>query len=112
MRSLISKNKRIKVMVHQRLSSTDSWDEACLEFTEIDRSELVFSRGVPSHQVEKIEFVEIFFKIAGQWKKYKINNLKPIYEYADQNMIRRVSFSFNEEEQNDFDQSFRIARCC
>lgn len=112
MRSLISKNKRIKVMVHQRLSVSDSWDEACLEFSEIDRSELSFSRAIPISQVEKIDFVDIYFKIAGQWKKYKINDLKPIFEYTDQNMIRHVSFSFNEKEQNDFDQSFRIARCC
>lgn len=99
-------------MVHQRLSSCDSWDEACLEFSEIDRSHLAFSRPIPTSQIERIEFVEIFFKISGHWKKYKINNLKPIYEYTDQNLIGRVSFEFNEKEQSDFDQSFRIARCC
>ncbi len=112
MRSLITRNKRIKVIVHQRLSGRESWDETCMEFAEIDRTELIFSRPVGLRVLEKLDFVEIYFKIAGKWKKYRISNLVPIFDYADQNIINRVSFKFDEEEQNDFDQSFRIARCC
>lgn len=99
-------------MIHQRLNSKESWDDSCLEFAEIDRTELIFSRPVSISTLEKISHIDIFFKISGQWKKYKINNLTPIFEYTDQNIIGRVSFKFNESEQSSFDQSFRIARCC
>ena len=112
MRSLITRNKRIKVIVHQKLSEKDSWDETCMEFTEIDRSELIFSRPTNLSTLDKVDSVEIYFKISGKWKNYIINNLSPIFDYADQSVIQRVSFNFEKKEQNDFDQSFRIARCC
>ena len=112
MRSLITRNKRIKVIVHQKLSAKDSWDETCIEFAEIDRSELIFSRPINVSILDKMDTVEIYFKISGKWKKYIINTLSPIFDYSDQSIIQRVSFNFEKKEQSDFDQSFRIARCC
>jgi len=112
MRSLISRNKRIKIIVHQNLSAEDSWDDNCLEFSHIDRDELILSRAINTSLLDKIQFVEIFFKIAGNWKKYRISDFNPILEYKDKSIVDRLSFHLEEREQVDFDQSFRIARCC
>jgi len=112
MRTILIGNKRIKVITHQKFSSEDLWDECCFEFREIGRSELSFSRPVAKLTLDKLDYLEIFFKIAGKWKKYKITELVPVLEVEGQTEYTKVSFELPKSQRPDFEQSFRIARCC
>ena len=109
MRSLLIGNKRIKVITHQKLLGDDSWDENCFEFNEISKGELSLSSPINTKTFEKLDYVDLFFYIAGKWKKFRIDAFDAMYEIAGQDYIKKLSFSIQDES---FETSFRIARCC
>jgi len=112
MRTILIGNKRIKVITHQRFLADDLWDECCFEFREIGRSELTFSRPVSRSALEKLDYIEIFFKIAGKWKKFKLTEFSLVVEEEGQIDFSKISFNMSQDQRPDFEQSFRIARCC
>jgi hypothetical protein len=112
MRTILIGNKRIKVITHQKFLADDLWDECCFEFKEIGKSELSFSRPITRTALEKLDYVEIFFKISGKWRKYKISEFSLVIEEQGQTEFSKVIFNMSQDQRPEFEQSFRIARCC
>jgi hypothetical protein len=112
MRSLLIGNKRIKVITHQRLDNSDSWDECCFEFKDISKGEITLSRPITSKALEKLDYVDIFFFISGKWKKFRFSDFEGIFEIKGQDFIRKLKFEIPAKDESSFETSFRIARCC
>ncbi|WP_127714945.1 hypothetical protein [Halobacteriovorax sp. HLS] len=112
MRSLLIGNKRIKVIIHQKLEPEDSWDECCFEFKELSKGELSLSRPIDSKVFDKLGYIDIYFYIAGKWKQFRIDDFEPIYEINGQDFIRKMSFVIPADKESNFETNFRIARCC
>ena len=112
MRTILVGNKRIKLIAHQRFSNDESWDESVFEFKEIGTDHLSFSRPTDAHALKNLDYVEIFFMISGKWKKFKITEFSPVITDSSNQKITEISFKLSDADRPQFDQSFRIARCC
>jgi hypothetical protein len=101
---------RAKVQLGQSLKENSNWDDYCLEVKAFSDSELLLSKPIEAEVVDTITDIIVSFRVAGQWKSYKVKSFKAIHDEKKFIKIDCIEFSLDEGDYSSYRRDFRVAR--